>query len=70
VPYSLVETDQCFRGAYCLHHQVDALMMEALSTSEMSVSFCHTTWHNIPEDSQLQICKTNYSCVMKGGSEG
>jgi hypothetical protein len=23
VPYSLVVADQCFRGAYCLHHQCD-----------------------------------------------
>jgi hypothetical protein len=26
-------------------------MMEAASTSESSVNFCQTTWHNIPEDS-------------------
>jgi hypothetical protein len=30
-------------------------MMEAASTSETLVNFCQTTWHNIPEDSHLQI---------------
>jgi hypothetical protein len=29
------------------------LMMEAVSTSDMSVNFYHTTWHNNPEDSHL-----------------
>jgi hypothetical protein len=28
-------------------------MMEAVSTSEMSVNFQQTTWHNTPEDSHL-----------------
>jgi hypothetical protein len=28
-------------------------MMEAVSTSEMSVNFYQTTWRNIPEDSHL-----------------
>jgi hypothetical protein len=31
------------------------LMMEAESTSEMSVNFYRTTWRNIPEDSHLRI---------------
>jgi hypothetical protein len=31
-----------------------ALMMEATSTSEMSVNFHHTTWHNHPDHSYLQ----------------
>jgi hypothetical protein len=30
-----------------------ALMMEAVSTSETSVSFIETTWRNIPEHSRL-----------------
>jgi hypothetical protein len=30
------------------------LMMEAISTSETPVNFFRATWHNIPEDSQLQ----------------
>jgi hypothetical protein len=38
-PYSLVE--------------VIALMMEAASTSEISVNFYQTTWYNNPEDSHL-----------------
>jgi hypothetical protein len=32
---------------------IRALMMEAVSTSEMSVNFYETTWHNIPEDGRL-----------------
>jgi hypothetical protein len=40
-PFSQVDVDQYFRGAYCFHHQGDewiALMMEAVCTSEMSVN--------------------------------
>jgi hypothetical protein len=37
-----------------------ALMMEAASTSEMSVNFYHTTWCNIPEDSRLQNYPKSY----------
>jgi hypothetical protein len=44
VLYSLVEIDICS----------GRLMMEAVSTSEIWVSFYHTTWCNIPEDSHLQ----------------
>jgi hypothetical protein len=29
------------------------MVMEAASTSETSVNFCHTTWRNNPEDSHL-----------------
>jgi hypothetical protein len=32
-----------------------ALMMEAASTSETSVYFCHTTRRNIPEDFRLNL---------------
>jgi hypothetical protein len=35
-PCSLVDTDRCLRGAYCLHHQGDC--------SETSVSIYQTTW--------------------------
>jgi hypothetical protein len=36
------------------------LMMEAASTSETSVNFYQTTWHNNPEDSHLHIhCHEN-----------
>jgi len=38
-PYSLVEVDRRFRGAYCLHYQV---------TSETSVYFNETTQRYIP----------------------
>jgi hypothetical protein len=34
---SLAEIDQHFRGAYCLHHQVIALMVETVHNSEISV---------------------------------
>jgi hypothetical protein len=67
---SLVESDWCFRGAYCLHHRGDhsphqpllslpatqmiiALMMEAVNTSETSVTTYQTTRRNVPWDSHL-----------------
>jgi hypothetical protein len=37
----LVEIGSRFRSAYCLHHQ-GSMMMEAASTSEMSVNFYQT----------------------------
>jgi hypothetical protein len=49
-PCSLVDIDQCFRGAYCL---IIALIMEAVSCFDMSVSFYQITQHNILEDSHL-----------------
>jgi hypothetical protein len=47
-PCSLVEVNQHFKGAFCLHHQGDHPHVEAASTSETSV-----TWRNNPEDSHL-----------------
>jgi hypothetical protein len=41
-------------SAYCLHHQ-GLMMMEAVSSSEMSVSFDQATRRNIPENSHLQF---------------
>jgi predicted transcriptional regulator len=49
--YSLVEVYQHFRGACSLYHQT--LLVEAVSTSEMSVNVYQTTYHNNPEDSCL-----------------
>jgi hypothetical protein len=46
---TLVEIDTYFRSAYCLHHH--PLMLEAVSTSEKSVSFYQTAQRNIPEES-------------------
>jgi hypothetical protein len=38
-----------FREAFCFHNQYyEILMMEVVSTCEMSVNFCHTTRYNIP----------------------
>jgi hypothetical protein len=34
------------------HHTV---MAKAASTSEMSLNFYQTTWHNIPEDSHVHL---------------
>jgi hypothetical protein len=56
--YSLVETDQRFRGLYCLHHQGEfwngptyiysifarGLLIALFATSETSVSLYVTTW--------------------------
>jgi hypothetical protein len=41
-----------------------ALMVEAVSTSETSVSFYGTTWHIIPEDGDLQSI---YLAILSGG---
>jgi hypothetical protein len=50
-PYSVVDVDRRFRGAYCLHHQGDvsitALMMETVRISETSVYFQESTRHYI-----------------------
>jgi hypothetical protein len=40
-----------------------ALMMETASTSETSVNYYQTTWHNHPEDSHhLTCCHENLEC--------
>jgi hypothetical protein len=56
-PCSLVEGDRRFRSVYCLHHQGDewlnALMMEAVRTSETSVNFYQTTRRDVPEGCHL-----------------
>jgi hypothetical protein len=57
-PCSDVEVDRRFRGAYCLNHQGDVLMMEAVRTSETSVNFNVTTRRYIPEDSELPQLKS------------
>jgi hypothetical protein len=46
-PYSLVDTERQIL--------IIALMMKAVSSSEMSVSIYHTARRNIPEDSHLHI---------------
>jgi hypothetical protein len=38
-----------------LQFRVIALLMEAISTSELLINFYQTTWHNIPEDSYLHV---------------
>jgi hypothetical protein len=35
--------------------QVTALIVEAVSTLEMLVSYCHTAQQNIPEESHLEL---------------
>jgi hypothetical protein len=51
-PCSLEEIDYCFRGAYCLYHQ-GTLLMDTVSTFEISVSFYKTTQCSIPEGCHL-----------------
>jgi hypothetical protein len=63
--YRLYHRRLCFTA-----HRWQARTAEAVSTSETSVSFKQRTWHNIPEDSHLHICKINYFCVMRVGAEG
>jgi hypothetical protein len=60
-PCSLVDIGRRYREAYCLHYQSDnvrlaiGLIMEALSSSETSVSIHQFTQCNIPEDNHLHI---------------
>jgi hypothetical protein len=49
-----IGVDWCFRGAHSLHHQVIALMMEAVCTCESWLYFNETTWCYIPEGSHFQ----------------
>jgi hypothetical protein len=57
-PCSHVEVDRRLRDAYCLHHHGgEALIMEALHTSETSDNFNVSTRRNIPEDSKLEYRK-------------
>jgi hypothetical protein len=42
-PCSLVGVDRRFRGAYCLCHNPDEVLMEVVRTSEMSVYSKETT---------------------------
>jgi hypothetical protein len=58
--YSLTETDQRFRGAYCLRHLDDGGSKDFWK----SVNFYETTQRNIPEDSHLQIAY-KIDCVTK-----
>jgi hypothetical protein len=52
-PCSLVEDNQCFRGACCFIIRV--VMMEAANTSETSVNFYQATRRNIPEESHFHV---------------
>jgi hypothetical protein len=56
-PCSLVDVNRRFRDACYLHHYGDdlliTLMMEAASTSEMSVNIYQTAWLHNPEVSHL-----------------
>jgi hypothetical protein len=49
-PCSLIEVYQHFRGAYCIHHQGNALYPRRQSCSK-SVRFGHGMWIVINEDS-------------------
>jgi hypothetical protein len=49
--------------AVCSLKELVILVMEAVSTFEVSVSFCETVHCNIPEDSHLYfVC--GYACVQ------
>jgi hypothetical protein len=61
-----------FRGAYCSHHQsLIALMMDAISTSEMSLSFCslqiwnwfHTCDKVLPINDFSNILVSDFPCL-------
>jgi hypothetical protein len=50
---SQLDVDQRFKGAYCLHHQGDGLIMEEVRTSETLVNINLTARQYMPEDSKL-----------------
>jgi hypothetical protein len=52
-PCSLVEVDRCFKVLTA--SIIIAMMMKAVSTSEMLVNFYETTRHNIPEGCHLLV---------------
>jgi hypothetical protein len=57
---SVVDINQCFRGTYCLHHQgyelFISLMIEAVSSTERSVSICQTAQCYISGD-RIKTCE-------------
>jgi hypothetical protein len=53
-----------------LHHQGDALTMEAVSTSETLVNVYQTTRRNNPEDSHLTVNHVRFLQKKKKKSEG
>jgi hypothetical protein len=69
-PCSVVEVCRRFRGACCLHRQVDTIT-EAANASETSVSFYETSRRYNPEDSHLHThrrenlksCRMHYSPI-------
>jgi hypothetical protein len=57
IPYFINKTrHEDDLSSVMMHIILIALMMEAVNTSETSVSFYQTTLGNIPEDSHLYIC--------------
>jgi hypothetical protein len=46
---------------------VSFLMIETVSISETSVSFCETTWYNVPEDGYLHIRHVRSRNVINTG---
>jgi hypothetical protein len=52
-PCSLVEVYQHYRGLYCLHHQGDEWIVEAVQTSETSVNSYQSTRRYNPQHNHL-----------------
>jgi hypothetical protein len=65
--FRLLLTDRTRHGSAILNtsRMCESDMVEAASTSETSVNFCHTTPRNSPEDSRLEI---NRSCQTRSSS--
>jgi hypothetical protein len=71
-----MDVDQCFRGAFCYHHQgfrfpahclLFTLIMGAESIPETLVSFHETTRRNIPQDFHPRVlfCFVNFCWFVK-----
>jgi hypothetical protein len=62
VPYDLLEIDRRLKDASIM---AIALMMNAVSNTEISVSFYETTWHKNPQDGHLHNRSQVYLRVLR-----
>jgi len=66
IPCSLVQVYHCLK-----EHGALSLKMEAISSSEISVSFCQNPKHHFPADRNVVVCEkfaVNTELLYKAGS--